>query len=181
MAGPGARPASAGPAGAGPAGAGAAGPGPRPGARLAAPRPGAEDLGLDPLQRVFQDRAQVADHVLARGRGLHGHPAQVGGELDGQPLQVAQGPEVEPAGPAGPPAHPRPVLPAAPPGPVRPARSLAPPGPAGRIPVVAGAEAGAHGIAEPPGAHGLVTGAPGFLAEPPGLLVHAPRRPAAPP
>src|SRR5207344_3259759 len=115
--------------------------------------------------------------VLACGRGLHGHPAQVGGELDGHPLQVAQGPEVESAGPARPPAHPRPVFPAAPPGPVRPARSLIPPGPARRIPVVvAGAEAGADGIAEPPGAHGLVAGTPGFLAEPPGPLVHPPRR-----
>jgi len=38
--------------------------------------------------------------------------------------------------------------------------------------MVAGAEAGADGIAEPPGAYGLVAGTPGFLAEPPGLLVH---------
>ena len=42
--------------------------------------------------------------------------------------------------------------------------------------MVAGAEAGADGIAESPGADGLVAGAPGFLAEPPGLLVHPPGR-----
>src|SRR6185437_8371303 len=71
----------------------------------------------------------------------------------------------------------RPVFPATPPGPVRPARSLTPARPARRIPVVvAGAEAGADGIAESPGADGLVAGAPGFLAEPPGLLVHPPGR-----
>src|SRR5439155_10815557 len=88
----------------------------------------------------------------------------------------AHGPEVETAGPAVPPAHSGPAFPAAPPGPVRPARSLAPPGPARRIPVaVAGVEACADGIAEPP-AHGLVAGAPGLLAEPPGLLVHPPGR-----
>src|SRR6185437_8047146 len=71
----------------------------------------------------------------------------------------------------------RPVFPATPPGPVRPARSLTPARPARRIPVVvAGAEACADGIAESPGADGLVAGTPGFLAEPPGLLVHPPGR-----
>ena len=125
------------------------------GRRLAA---GPEDLGLDALQRLFQDRAQVADHVLAGGRGLRGQFPQVGGELEGQPLQVAQRPEVKRSGPAGsvvPGPAARPVFPAAPSGPVRPARSLAPPGPvtpARGVPVLlAGLEPGAGGLAKPPG------------------------------
>src|SRR5208282_4030210 len=142
---------------------------------------GPEDLGLDALQRVFQDRAQVADHVLAGGRGLRGQFPQVGGELDGQPLQVAQGGEVQRSGAAGPVApspRTRPVLPAAPPGPVRPARSLAPAAPARGVPVLlTGVEPGAGGLAEPTGGtQGLVAGPLGFLAEPLGLLVHPPRR-----
>ena len=142
---------------------------------------GTEDLGLDALQRVFEDRAQVADHVLAGRRGLRGQPPQVGGELHGQPLQVAQRPEVERSGPAGhvaPAPHARPVFPAAPPGPVGPAGSLAPCRPfvpARLVPVLlTGVEPGAGGLAEPAGPQGLVTGALGFLAEPPGLLVHPP-------
>src|SRR6516165_9569897 len=61
--------------------------------RLVGVRP--EDLGLDPLERLFQDDAQVADHVLAYGAGLHGQLPEVRGELTGHPLQVPERPEVE--------------------------------------------------------------------------------------
>ena len=95
--------------------------------------------------------------------GLHGQLPQVGGELDGHPLQVLQGPEVQRPGPAAPPARPGPVFPAAPPGPLRPAGSSRP---ARRdVPVLlAGGEPRAR----------LLADSLRFLAQPARVLAHPP-------
>ena len=93
---------------------------------LGVPGRAAEYLVLDPGQRILEDRSQVTERVLANGLGIPRGPAQVPGEIDGQPLQVAQQPGVEARGtrPAAPAARPRapggPVLPVLRRGPVRP-------------------------------------------------------------
>src|SRR6202030_685945 len=125
---------------------------------------GAEDLGLDALQRLFQDRAQVGDDVLAHDAGLHGQLPQVGGELDRHPLQVLQRPEVQRAGPPAPPAGPGPLLPAAPAGPLGPA------GPRGPVPVLPGPGPGRKSRAR------LLADPLCFLPQPARVLAHPPRR-----
>src|SRR5216684_967003 len=83
----------------------------------------AEDLTLDPVESVVQDRPKVAQGVFAHGLRVPGGCAQFPGEAPRQPLQVPVGAGVGPAGrpwgtgPATParPVRPRlPVLPATP-------------------------------------------------------------------
>src|SRR5690348_69010 len=52
---------------------------------------GAEHLGLDPVDRLVQDSAQVVYRVLADCLGLPGRRTQFAAELPGQPLEIAIG------------------------------------------------------------------------------------------
>src|SRR5580700_12209121 len=97
----------------------------------------AEHLVLDPGQRVLEDRAQVAERVLADGLGVPRRLAQFPAEVEREPFQVAEQGRVQ-AGGAGPAAAappaggraPGPVAgPAAPAGPARPALRRGPVGP----------------------------------------------------
>src|SRR5215471_9564398 len=55
-----------------------------------------EDLGLDPVDGLVKDAAQVAQRIFADRLGLPGRGAQVPAELLGQPFQVAVGLGVSP-------------------------------------------------------------------------------------
>src|SRR5262249_24818526 len=90
-------------------------------------RGAAEDLVLYPGQRVLEYGPQVTERVLADGLGVPRGLAQLPGEVDGHPFQVAEHARAEPGGPrpapaaAPPPAGPLlPVLPVLRRGPVGP-------------------------------------------------------------
>src|SRR5262249_48532369 len=65
------------------------------GTLILASRGAAEHLVLDPGQRVLEDRPQVAEGVLADELRVPRGLAQVPGEIDGQPFQVAEQAGVE--------------------------------------------------------------------------------------
>src|SRR6185437_15999982 len=76
-----------------------------------------EHFVLDPVDRLVQDSAQVAQCVLADRLGVPGRGAQFAAELLGQPFQVTIGVRVAPAMLAG---RARPAAPAGPAGPLAP-------------------------------------------------------------